>query len=497
MDRIRAGLVIFKKMKTVKKYIKIATNYNVSLYPICLVGEMLFYDFHKLAGKDFAKGLAVFKNRVNSWYFIPGSRDKIAKIIFNKIKNKNWVKRNLENIHKTSRELENYSAGINKLNLQSKTDQELLGLYERYNELFKKMYLFGWLPNAAEGDSSLFSKKLERIIFDKLKKINRINKLGEYFSILGAEEKDSERDKEREDLLKIVKSGKNFETNIKKHHKKYCWLYYDYDGPALTLDYFIKEAKKIKKNGAKTGLELEMLKKKRAGIKAKRKKIERELGLSPAERDLYALAREFSFIKNYRKDILYKSYCQTEKLLKKLGERLNLNLIQVKHILPREMKPFLDGGKALQKILNERIKYSVLAYEKNPKVYIGQEAKKIIVENTGIPMPVQVRNELKGQSACAGLAQGRVRIVNTPKDMAGFKKGEILISEKTNPNLIPAMKLAAAIVTNIGGLTCHAAIVSRELNKPCVVGTKIATQIFKDGDLVEVDANAGVVRLIR
>ena len=64
----------------------------------------------------------------------------------------------------------------------------------------------------------------------------------------------------------------------------------------------------------------------------------------------------------------------------------------------------------------------------------------------------------------------------------------------TTPDFVPAMRNAAAIVTDEGGVTSHAAIVSREMNKPCIIGTKIATQVFKDGDVVEVDAEKGVVR---
>jgi pyruvate,water dikinase len=66
----------------------------------------------------------------------------------------------------------------------------------------------------------------------------------------------------------------------------------------------------------------------------------------------------------------------------------------------------------------------------------------------------------------------------------------------TTPDYVSSMKVAGAIVTNEGGLLCHAAIISRELGKPCVIGTKIATQVLKDGDMVEVDADNGVVRII-
>ena len=77
-----------------------------------------------------------------------------------------------------------------------------------------------------------------------------------------------------------------------------------------------------------------------------------------------------------------------------------------------------------------------------------------------------------------------------------MNKGDVLVSHATNPNLLPAMGMAAAIVTDIGGLTCHAAIVSREFRIPCIVGTKIATQVLQDNDLVEVDAEKGVVKKI-
>jgi pyruvate,water dikinase len=91
----------------------------------------------------------------------------------------------------------------------------------------------------------------------------------------------------------------------------------------------------------------------------------------------------------------------------------------------------------------------------------------------------------------------KANIILTTADFPKFKKGDVLITEMTRPEFVPLMKEAVAIITDEGGLTCHAAIVSRELNTPCIVGTKIATRIFKDGDMVEVDAERGVVRIIK
>ena len=74
--------------------------------------------------------------------------------------------------------------------------------------------------------------------------------------------------------------------------------------------------------------------------------------------------------------------------------------------------------------------------------------------------------------------------------------GDVLVSHATDPSLVVGMKKASAIVTDMGGIACHAAIVSRELGIPCLVGTKTVTKSFRDGDLVEVDATHGVIRRI-
>lgn len=100
---------------------------------------------------------------------------------------------------------------------------------------------------------------------------------------------------------------------------------------------------------------------------------------------------------------------------------------------------------------------------------------------------------LKGQGASPGIAAGVVKIVESPKKLGKVKKGDILVAKMTSPDFVPAMKLAGAIVTDEGGVTSHAAIVSRELGIPCVVGTGEATKVLKDGLVVTVDGKSGTV----
>ena len=131
---------------------------------------------------------------------------------------------------------------------------------------------------------------------------------------------------------------------------------------------------------------------------------------------------------------------------------------------------------------------------------LGKQAKGIIKQLQSIDPHIK---EIKGNIGNKGYYKGRVKNIefgpetDYAKEINTMKKGEILVSGSTGPEMILACKKAGAIITDEGGITSHAALVSRELNIPCVIGTKIATQVLKDGDLVEVDANKGVVKIIK
>lgn len=104
--------------------------------------------------------------------------------------------------------------------------------------------------------------------------------------------------------------------------------------------------------------------------------------------------------------------------------------------------------------------------------------------------------ELRGQVGARGVVCGRVCVVRDANRADMFKHGDILVTGMTRPEFVLLMKMAAGIITDEGGITCHAAIVSRELKKPCIIGTKLATKLLHDGDLVEVDADKGVVKIV-
>lgn len=104
---------------------------------------------------------------------------------------------------------------------------------------------------------------------------------------------------------------------------------------------------------------------------------------------------------------------------------------------------------------------------------------------------------LQGYSASTGKVSGKVRLISVEESLSStFVEGEILVCKMTTPHFMHLIMKAGAIVTDDGGILSHAAIICRELHKPCVVGTKIATRVLNDGDLVEVDADNGLITII-
>lgn len=176
--------------------------------------------------------------------------------------------------------------------------------------------------------------------------------------------------------------------------------------------------------------------------------------------------------------------------------RLPANLLE--NLTQRELLNLFEDKLPNKKIILKRQQAYVSIWDKESPIE-GKNAKFIInkFEENNIST-----FKIKGQIANKGKSIGYVKIIVVDytnlvllsKEVNKMKPGQILVSETTTPELILACNKASAIVTDLGGLMSHAAIVSRELGIPCIIGTKIATKVLKDGDLVEVDANKGVVR---
>ncbi|MFH0857084.1 MAG: PEP-utilizing enzyme, partial [bacterium] len=154
------------------------------------------------------------------------------------------------------------------------------------------------------------------------------------------------------------------------------------------------------------------------------------------------------------------------------------------------------AGKQEGKMQERKIHFLAI-YGKNKQEYImGEMAKKIAKPYLKNEKAKNI-SEFKGIATSRGKVRGIVRIIITAREISKLGKGEILVTPMTSPDYIVGLRRAAAIITDHGGMTCHAAIVSRELKIPCIVGTRIATKVLKDGDMAEVDAERGCVKILK
>jgi len=476
----------------------LVTNHDVNIFPLCVLGKVLHFDLKKVYGFNLPYSFAEFKGTVNRWATTYHEHDKNVPLMIKKVlNNKKWTLNIINKIQLYSQELISFCKSFANKDLSSLTKKELLNLYNLYIKKFSQMYVYGWLPNNVEGLQSQFSLELEKIFLSKMK---NSQKIGEYFSLLTAPTKSTIREKEKKDFLSLIKKVKSNKTSrdklINTHWQKYCWITYNYNGPALSKNHFLKKYQKLANVDVKK--ELKNLEHQQVKTKQDIKLLEKKLNLSQKEKYQFKLARELMFIKDFRKDILYQSYYYFDFVLKEIAKKLHLTTSQVKSFLPHELNQALNKNNYDVNLLNERLKYSVLFYPNSKgNVLVSKQAKEYAKKHACEKKVSGSQKTLKGQTVYKGKVKGKVKIVNSLENQKLFKKDNVLVSKKTNPNLLPSMLKASAIITDSGGVTSHAAIISRELKIPCIIGTKIATQVFKDGDLVEVDAIKGIVRKLK
>lgn len=289
-----------------------------------------------------------------------------------------------------------------------------------------------------------------------------------------------------------VKSKKNFShtQHLKKIYQKFGWLGYMYYGPSHTFEDFETELQNLVHTKSLQSLKTKMIR-----LKKEQRTLMKKFNFSAQARRVVVLAQNILFQKGWRKDVEYHGFYCYESFFRELAQRKGEQVWQnLLYLLPWELEAFLFTNKPSLNELLQRREFSLFtASTEKCTLVSGTKAQKLFAK---LYTEEVQKNEqtVTGQCAFAGKVRGRVKIVLVRDDIKKMNRGDVLVSQATSPDLIEAMKKASAIVTNVGGLICHAAITSRELKIPCVVGTHDATTVFQDGDLVEVDALKGIVK---
>jgi phosphohistidine swiveling domain-containing protein len=192
-------------------------------------------------------------------------------------------------------------------------------------------------------------------------------------------------------------------------------------------------------------------------------------------------------------------------LLKKLAAQFNITYKEIEWYREAELFSLFDGKKVVQEELDKRKVAYVHIKDDRGELSFFVGSKALQIAQALLPKVVHTR-ELRGKTAhrTGKVIQGHVRVIIRDyqnrellaHQMKEMKEGEILVSPTTDPEMMEAIRKSAAMITDIGGMLSHTAIVAREFNIPCIVDAKVATKVLKTGMMVEVDADKGVIKIL-
>ena len=407
---------------------------------------------------------------------------------FDKLDNTNY------NLNKTFFKM---CKGLVELDPKPLTNKQISSLLKAFFEVKTRSHIIGQVSVVLEFEFQHYTNHMLNLLKKKIEPFNLNHDPIEVFNLMTTPRMKSIVVKEEIDLLKLAQKARKddlTEKEIETHFKKYRWINYMFVGPTYKKDYFTERIEQSAKSNINLEKEIKQLQDKTPT--QEQKILEKELKLTEHEKRLFEFGRRLLYTKVFRKDALVHGFFSVEKILEEAAKRLDLTFTQIRYLKNDELINALKGKELKKEELDKRVNLSTLIVKPDKEEILFDKAAENYVKDIFTEIKEQI-NELKGMPACKGKASGSVRIINTIKDLDKMQQGDILFSICTNPDLVPAMKKASAIVTDVGGISCHAAIVSREMGTPCVIGTKLATKAFKDGDLVEVDANQGIIRRIK
>ncbi len=282
---------------------------------------------------------------------------------------------------------------------------------------------------------------------------------------------------------------------------KYAWQpLFSLTAKPLTRKYFEDAIRAYVDGNTHLDAEIRSL---QQGQKDRIRKLNQTLKEMKATRTLRSyveLLQGYMYLRTYRKNIIAKAHFLHVPLVTEIGNRMR---IKEDFILAtyEEMIAYLRSGDTVSENVIKRRKdaWAVVSINGNVSIVSGKKgvdatAKKYAIEDVQKEISEKI---VRGQPACLGKVIGKVRIVKNSNEFDTVQQDDVLVTPMTTPDFVPLLQKVSAIITDEGGVTCHAAIISREYQVPCIVGTGNATKVFTNGDLIEVDANHGIATIIK
>lgn len=478
-----------------------ARKFSASRFEIVL--RVFFSDYYKEEfGVEMKNSMIAPVHKNHAIYHDPDEWNAFASAVYNKATASLEAFRSYEQQIKHDQEhLLNRCISIaQSVDVESSLEQ-LSEWYEEYQEASQNFFNTAiWIPFIIEPLVSQDAKdELGRI----LEQSGQTDRFQELFDAIFSPEQKNAVLQEREAMLKIVSTAKDgklseagIQAQIEAHSKNYQWIpcYDIMDAPWSLQDFKTSFQETFNDDVSEEQEQLN-------NFQHREERFEQalnDLNCTEKQKALFTIAHEIAFLKDERDDFRRKSSFTIQPLFNALGERMGgLTLQEAANLLSTEVRTFFQTTQLppVEKI-QERVDGYVLIRKNGSEtiqIFSGSEADRMIQTELA-HLEQHQEDAVQGTVGSPGTMTGPARLVITKHDLRKVEDGDVMIAVTTHPDFVPAMRRCAAIVTDEGGITSHAAIVSRELGIPCIVGTMHATSILKDGDQVFVDAEKGIVR---
>lgn len=483
-----------------QEYIRGGLTYR----PIDQVLRSLFSGLETYFGRGINHLMGYFEGDTMFWYYEANDLYKLGQHIIERFSDQKFLEKFfMDTYSKASEAIELTKIEVHKLN-----DNELKELFFKNVNLTHENYVLFW---SIDGLDEALMIDTTKIIKDIMKK-----KLGDKFteseftmaySTMMSPSKLSYLNEERIMALEIARDVKKglLEENSKEYQArvltiidKFWWTNLGWaKGSPKSIGYVTRDINEILGSDLIPEKELSIAKN-YAKNTAKNKDLAEKKYEFSKNSDLTRLLSLFDrFVEyhDFRKEVQMKTNFWEHKLIDEIAKRYKVPSYLLAWASVDEISMLLEKGKINDEELNQR-RYNFFYTYSNGKTetFSGKAASRR--HNEIFNLEVGESRDIQGVSASAGTAIGEAYVAITVANALEIPKGKILVTGMTTPDFVPAMRKAAAIVTDEGGITCHAAIISRELGIPCIVGTKYATRMIRSGDKIEVRANHGVIRIL-
>ncbi len=445
------------------------------------------------------------KGELNYGYFFKDNEKRIAsRALARQEKDKNYVKKLFRKWKDVADKQLSFGDKINKLDFAKLSWKELVKLHQKFDNYYFRFWYHAVIIEAYDPwGNELLNEKIQKyygkaLPFEVVKTMTAPSEISylnqEYLELFNLAKIAF---KNKIDLTK-PKEFLNFYKKLGKHKDKYYWTNNGWVKVyRLNEIYFLKRIKAIIRNFSQARKKAKKIIFEQKYIKNRKKNYLRKYRFSKELINIFYYFEFLNFWRDFRKTYGCKYHDVLYRFLKEYSRRTNISINYLKSLTALEIGKIKNYTKKDIKKLKERWECCFMLYRrpKNYLWFIGKEAEKLI--KLLDKYFIGGKREIRGSIGNKGKIKGMVRLIKTISDFKKMKKGDILVSVATRTEYAPIMNKAKAIITDEGGITCHAAIVSRELSIPCIVGTQIATKVLKDGDKVEVDANKGIIKKIR